>query len=83
MLSEELRNVAGQLAALRQEDPAALAKSLRTAEEVLRDLAEDAAHLERQVVPAGARLASTVAAVLPPGVVSLAAVQGLRTGGAL
>lgn len=78
MLSEELKNLAAHLAALRQQPPAAMDRALRTAEELARDLAEDASHLERHVVPAAAR-----ATVLPPGVASLDQVRALRRGGAL
>lgn len=78
MLSEELKNLAAHLAALRQQPPASIDRALRTAEEIARDLAEDATHLERHVVPAAARTTA-----LPAGVVSLDQLRALRGGGAL
>lgn len=69
MLSEELRNLAAQLAAMRSTPPADPGRALRTAEEVLRDLAEEAEILERRPVAAP--------------VVDLAALRRMRAGGAL
>jgi len=78
MLSEELRNLAAHLAAMRGQPRETVDRALRHAEEIARDLAEDARHIERHVVPPAAR-----SAVLPPGVVSLDDVRFLRKGGAL
>jgi hypothetical protein len=68
MLSEELRNLAAQLAAMRSAPPADPSRALRTAEEVLRDLAEEAEMLERRPVAAP--------------VVDLAALRRMSAGGA-
>lgn len=83
MLSEELANLAAQLGAMRSQPPEDMLRALRTAEEVARDLVEDAAALERQTVPAGARLRISAGIDLPDGVADFEAVRRLRLGGAL
>lgn len=69
MLSEDLRNLAAQLGAMRARPPQDMGRALRTAEEVARDLAEEAEILERRPVAAP--------------VVDLAALRRMRAGGAL
>lgn len=69
MLSEELRNLAAQLGAMRDRPPADLPRALRTAQEVAKDLAEEAEIYERRPVAAP--------------VVDLDALRRLRSGGAL
>lgn len=83
MLSEELRNLAAQLGGMRTTPPADMARALRTAEEVAKDLAEDAAAMERLTVPFAARLRVSYGTALPDGVVNFDALRRLRTGGAL
>ncbi|WP_291295350.1 hypothetical protein [Elioraea sp.] len=78
MVSEQLLHLASWCRSYRERGVKDVDQAFRTIEAIARDLVEDVRHLERQVVPIGARRQ-----VVPDGVVDLEALRRLRSGGAL